>query len=87
LIKKKIEKLKLYNIIFSRDGRPIQMVNREAAPLFLGVSIPIILLLLLIIQLYKFDLVALIKSIDMMYYIVLFPIFLGIILALVNRSK
>jgi len=63
------------------------MVNREAAPLFLGVSIPIILLLLLIIQLYKFDLVALIKSIDMMYYIVLFPIFLGIILALVNRSK
>ncbi|RLF59643.1 MAG: hypothetical protein DRN27_01985 [Thermoplasmata archaeon] len=63
------------------------MVNREAAPLLLGVSIPIILLLLLIIQLYKFDLVALIKSVDMIYYIVLFPIFLGVILALANRSK
>jgi len=63
------------------------MVNREAAPLLLGVSIPIILLLLLIIQLYKFDLVSLIKSVDIIYYIVLFPIFLGVILALANRSK
>jgi hypothetical protein len=63
------------------------MVNREAAPLILGVSIPILLLGLLIIQLYKFDLFSLIKSIDVVYYIVLFPIVLGVIIAFLNRTK
>ena len=63
------------------------MVNREAAPLLLGISFPILLLLLLIIQLYQFDLVSIIQSIDTIYYIVLFPIALGVFMALANRVK
>jgi len=63
------------------------MVNREAGPLILGISIPFFLLFLLIIQLYKFDFIAIIKTVDPIYYIVLFPIVLGIVMALANRSK
>ena len=65
----------------------MSMVNREAAPLIVGVSLPIILLALLFIQLYQYDLLALLLSIDMIYYIVLFPIFLGLLFAILYRSK
>jgi len=63
------------------------MVNREAAPLLLGVSIPIILLGLLVIQLYKFDIFSVLQAIDPIYYIVMFPIILGIILGFLIRGK
>jgi len=63
------------------------MVNREAAPLIVGVSIPLILLALLFIQLNQFDMLTIFLSIDMIYYIVLFPIFLGLIFAILYRSK
>jgi hypothetical protein len=63
------------------------MVNKEAAPLLLGVSIPILLLGLLIIQLYKFDIFAVLQSIEPIYYIVMFPIILGIVMALLIRGK
>ena len=63
------------------------MVNREAAPLILGVSIPILLLGLLLIQLYEFDIFAVIQSIDPIYYIVMFPIILGVIMAFLIRGK
>jgi hypothetical protein len=65
----------------------IEMVNREAAPLIVGVSIPLILLALLFIQLNQFDMLTIFLSIDMIYYIVLFPIFLGLIFAILYRSK
>ena len=63
------------------------MVNREAIPLLVGVSIPLILLGLLIIQITRYDIIGFLLSIDIIYYIVIFPIVLGLIFALLNRSK
>ena len=75
-------------ICLERWRRPEkEMVNREAAPLLLGVSIPIILLGLLVIQLYKFDIFSVLQAIDPIYYIVMFPIVLGIIMGFLIRGK
>jgi hypothetical protein len=75
-------------ICLERWRRPEKkMVNKEAAPLLLGVSIPILLLGLLVIQLYKFDIFSVLQAIDPIYYIVLFPIILGIIMGFLIRGK
>jgi len=63
------------------------MVNREAIPLLVGISIPLILLALLVIQKTKYDFISLLSSIDVIYYIIIFPIALGLVFALLNRSK
>jgi len=63
------------------------MVNREAAPLLLGIFIPLSLLGIIALRIYGFDLLDLIAQVDVLYYIVLFPIALGLIIALLNREK
>lgn len=63
------------------------MVNREAAPLILGIFIPLILLGVIALRIYGFDILPLLAQIDVLYYIVLFPIALGLIVALMNREK
>ena len=63
------------------------MVNREATPLILGLFIPLLLVGLIALRMYGFDIISLLDQIDVLYYIVLFPIVLGLIVALFNREK
>jgi hypothetical protein len=63
------------------------MVNREATPLLLGIFIPLLLVGLIALRMYGFDAFLLLAQIDVLYYIVLFPIVLGLVIALLNRSK
>jgi len=67
--------------------KDLVMVNREAAPLILGIFIPLILLGVIALRIYGFDILPLLAQIDVLYYIVLFPIALGLIVALMNREK
>lgn len=61
------------------------MVNREAMPLFIGLCIPLVLVIIMIVQLYGIDFISLIKSLDMIYYVTIFPILLGLVIAIFNR--
>lgn len=70
-----------------RDGRDIKMVNREAAPLAIGLCIPLILVVIVMIQRYGIDFISFIKSLDVLYYIAIFPILLGLFVAIANRNK
>lgn len=63
------------------------MVNREAIPLAIGLCIPLALVLIVVVQLYGIDFVSLIKSLDILYYIAIFPILLGLFVAIANRHK
>jgi len=63
------------------------MVNREATPLILGLFIPLLLVGLIALRMYGFDIILLLDQVDVLYYIVLFPIVLGLIVALFNREK
>lgn len=61
------------------------MVNREAVPLILGLCIPLALVLIVVIQFYGIDFISYIISLDYLYYIAIFPIILGLVIAVINR--
>jgi len=63
------------------------MVNREAIPLAIGLCIPLLLLLIVLVQYYGIDFIGLIKSLDVLYYIAIFPILLGLFVAIANRHQ
>jgi hypothetical protein len=63
------------------------MVNREAAPLAIGLSIPLALVVIVVIQYYGIDFIAIIKTLDVLYYIAIFPILLGLVVAIANRHQ
>jgi hypothetical protein len=63
------------------------MVNREAIPLAIGLCIPLVLVLIVVVQIYGIDFVSLIKSLDVLYYIAIFPILLGLFVAIANRHQ
>jgi len=62
------------------------MVNREALPLLVGIIIPITLVLMIVLYLYGYDLTYFFRRIDFIYYIIIFPIVLGFLIA-VSRVK
>ena len=61
------------------------MVNREAVPLFIGLCIPLVLVLIVVIQFYGIDFISYVLSLDYLYYIAIFPIILGLVIAVINR--
>jgi len=63
------------------------MVNREATPLIIGILIPLLLVSLIALRMYGFDAFIILAQVDVLYYIVLFPIVLGLVIAILNRSK
>jgi len=65
----------------------VDSVNREAAPLLVGLMIPLLLVSIIFLQLFVYDVFGLLRSIDPLYYIMIFPIALGLMLALLNRGE
>jgi hypothetical protein len=63
------------------------MVNREAVPLAIGLCIPLSLVAVVLVQVYGIDFISRIKSLDVLYYIAIFPILLGLVVAIANRNK
>ncbi|MFO8077624.1 MAG: hypothetical protein R6U21_03150 [Thermoplasmatota archaeon] len=62
-------------------------MNREAGPLLVGLMIPLLLVSIIFLQLFFYDVFGLLNSIDPLYYIMIFPIALGLMLALLNRGE
>ena len=59
-------------------------MNRQSLPIIIVIFIPIILLFLLLSYNYGFDIISLLKKIDIIYYIIVFPIILGFIVIIVK---
>jgi hypothetical protein len=68
-------------------GRKVDSMNKEAVPLIVGLMIPLLLLGVLAVRWYGLDIIGLLQSVDPLYYIVMFPIALGLVIALVNRGE
>jgi len=63
------------------------MVSREAAPLYLAICIPILAIAFIGLYLLGFNIIGYIQQINPLYYIIVFPIALGLIIAVVFRDK
>jgi hypothetical protein len=62
-------------------------MNREAGPLIIAILIPIILVSFIYIYMSGYDLTIYFKKIDIIYYIVMFPIALGLLVAILRYKK
>jgi hypothetical protein len=62
-------------------------MNREAAPLILAISIPIVIVILVVLSINGINILETLKVIPILYYIIIFPILLGLIAALFYLKK
>ena len=62
-------------------------MNREALPLIFAIFTPIILVLLIILQINGHDLTLFFREVDLVYYIIIFPMVLGFIVAILKYKK
>ena len=67
------------------EGR--EQMNREALPFILALSIPIVLVFLILIQIYGYDLTSFFRELDIIYYIIILPLGLGFIVTLLMLGK
>jgi hypothetical protein len=59
-------------------------MNKEAIPLILALLTPIFFVSLVIIHFNGFDLISLFRKIDLIYYIIIIPIALGLLVAIIK---
>jgi len=63
------------------------MVNRESLPLIGALLVPIALVSILILYNFGYDITLVLRQIPILYYIVIFPVALGFIVAIVKLVK
>ena len=62
-------------------------MNKEAMPLIIAILAPIILISLIYLFINGYDFITLFKKVDLIYYIVVFPIALGLLVAILRYKK
>ncbi len=62
-------------------------MNREALPFILALSIPIVLVSLVLLQIYGYDITSFFRELDLIYYIVILPLALGFIVTILTLGK
>ncbi len=66
-------------------------MNREALPLLLGISIPLIFVSVILLYVYKplffNEIFSFLMGVNIIYYILVFPIGLGLLAALIKYGK
>jgi len=62
-------------------------VNKESLPLILSISIPIALVGVILLYIYGYDITSFFRRVHIIYYIVIFPIGLGFLVALMKWKK
>ncbi len=62
-------------------------MNREALPLIFAILIPIILVSLIILYFYGYDVTLFLREIDIIYYIVILPLAFGFMVAIFTLNK
>jgi len=59
-------------------------LNRESLPLILALVIPILLVLVVILYYYGFDITLFLRKFPIIYYIIMAPIILGFTVAIIK---
>ena len=62
-------------------------MNRESLPLFIALIVPIILVAIVLLYYYGFDITLFFRSLDIMYYIIIIPFVLGFIVVIVKFMR
>lgn len=63
------------------------MVNRESLPLIAALLVPIILVSIILLYFYGYDITLFLREINIIYYIIIFPIALGFTVAIVKYVR
>lgn len=63
------------------------MVNRESLPLIAALLVPIILVLIILLYFYGYDITLFLREVNIIYYIIIFPIALGFTVAIVKYVR
>jgi hypothetical protein len=63
------------------------MVNRESLPLIFAIMIPIVLVSLILLYIYGYDVTSFFRKIDPIYYVIVAPIALGFLAAIMRWKK
>jgi E3 ubiquitin-protein ligase DOA10 len=62
-------------------------MNKEAGPLIIAIIVPIILVSLMFLYINGYDITIYFRKIKIIYYIVVFPIALGLLVAILRYKK
>ena len=62
-------------------------MNKEALPLLVGIFIPILIIGLIILYINGYDLITFFMKLNILYYIIVFPIGLGLLLAVLRGKE
>ncbi|KYK23361.1 hypothetical protein AYK24_01065 [Thermoplasmatales archaeon SG8-52-4] len=62
-------------------------MNRESLPLIIAVLIPIILVTLILLYYYGYDLTQFLRNIDLVYWIIIIPFVLGFFIIIVKTVR
>ena len=62
-------------------------VNKEALPLISGIILPILVIGLIILYIYGYDITLFFRNLNIIYYIIIFPIALGLLLAVLRIKE
>jgi len=63
------------------------LVNRESIPLILALLVPFILVGIILLYYYGYDITLFLRKIPIIYYIVMIPIFLGFTVAIAKYAR
>ena len=63
------------------------MVNRESVPLIAALLVPFVLVGLILLYYYGYDLTVFLRKIPILYYIVLIPVALGFTVAIAKYTR
>jgi len=62
-------------------------LNRESLPLLLALFVPIILVLIVLLYYYGYDITEFFRKLNILYYIVLVPVALGFTVAIIKYMR
>jgi len=64
-----------------------RMVNRESLPLIVGLLVPFVLVLIISLYYYGYDITEFFRKLDALYYIIIIPFVLGFIVIIVKAMR
>ncbi|KYK20971.1 hypothetical protein AYK21_01085 [Thermoplasmatales archaeon SG8-52-2] len=62
-------------------------MNRESLPLIFTMLVPIVLVLIVLLYYYGYDITEFFRTLNVLYYIVFIPIVLGFIVAIIKYMR
>lgn len=62
-------------------------MNRESLPLILALFVPIILVVIVLLYYYGYDITEFFRKINILYYIVFIPVVLGFTVAIIKYMR